>query len=156
MGEKNVSQQLPTIVNELNKGLPMKEVAERFNVNASNLRLALKKYNFRYDYLFNIRTQDSRLNLVKELAYDLENEKVTLNELKEKGFDVTRIEVELKNSGFDFSKNREHKSQLDTLDKTDGGKISEDKTIEDSQINNHLIINQDCEKTSIEEQKNNP
>jgi uncharacterized protein (DUF433 family) len=154
--KKNVSQQLPTIVNELNKGVPIKEVAERFNVNASNLRLALKKYNFRYDYLFNIWTQDSRLNLVKELAYDLENEKVTLSELKEKGFDVTRIEVELKNSGFDFSKNREHKSQLNTLDKPDSGKISEDKTIEDSQINNYLIINQDGEKTSIEEQKNNP
>lgn len=95
--EKIVNIQL--IVIELNKGIPMKTVAEQFKTSAANIRLALKKEDYRYDPLFKVWTKKRRKDLVNSLAEELRAGLISLVELKEKGINTEVLEIELRNSG---------------------------------------------------------
>lgn len=89
-------QGISLIVDELNNGKPLKEVASQFEVTPASLRLSLKSANYRFDPLFKVWTLKSRKDLVEQLANDLDSGKVTLEELKLRDYNIKVLEIELK------------------------------------------------------------
>lgn len=100
------SVEITTIVNELNKGQLLKEVAEKFNISDTNIRKDLKKHGYRLDRIFNIWTQEKRIDLVKKLDRDLTSGKVTKESLKRQGLNTNLLQVELGFGGFDENLDR--------------------------------------------------
>jgi hypothetical protein len=92
---------LKKIVIDLNKEIPIKDVAESFNTTPQSIRQDLKKNGYRYDRIFNVWTQEKRSDLVKKLASDLTNGRVTAETLKRNGLNTNLLEVELRFGGFD-------------------------------------------------------
>ncbi|UYZ24017.1 hypothetical protein [Mesobacillus jeotgali] len=81
------------IVEDLNTGKPLKEVAEKFEVTPASLRLSLKNANYRYDPLFQVWTTKERKELVDQLSLDIKNGLITIEELRKKGFDSRTLET---------------------------------------------------------------
>jgi hypothetical protein len=94
--EPNNKRGISLIVDELNNGKPLKEVASQFEVTPASLRISLKSANYRYDPLFKVWTLLTRKELVKNLAKDLDSGKVTLEELELRGYNLKELESELK------------------------------------------------------------
>jgi hypothetical protein len=97
---KTILDQLPLIVENLNTGLPLKEVADRYKMLPSNLRLELKKNDYRYDPLFKIWTKYSRYQLIKNIVLDLQESKISIEQLTKKGLNIKVLEIEFKRNGF--------------------------------------------------------
>jgi transposase len=89
------------IVNELNKGQLLKEVAKSVNISDTNIRRDLSNNGYRYDRIFNVWTQEKRSELVKKLDHDLTSGKVTKESLKRQGLNTNLLQVELRFGGFD-------------------------------------------------------
>ncbi|WP_043931887.1 CopG family transcriptional regulator [Bacillus sp. EB01] len=98
INENNIKE----IVKELNSGLSMKHVVQKYKTDAASLRLLLKQYEYRFDPLFLKWTNKKRIVILEKLASDLCAGKTTLNDLRKKGLNIKIIEKELKNSGFRY------------------------------------------------------
>jgi uncharacterized protein (DUF433 family) len=95
------SVDINTILNELNNGQLLKDVAEKFNTSDTNIRKDLKIHGYRFDRIFNVWTQEKRSELVKKLDRDLTSGKVTKESLKRQGLNTNLLQVELRFGGFD-------------------------------------------------------
>ena len=114
---------IASIVEAINNGTPLREIAEKMKISDINLKNILKNHQYRFDILFNIWTKEDRKDLVKKLSEDLIQEKVTMNDLKgEKINNLSLLEVELlKYTGYDFNAikkeiNSNHNQSINPID----------------------------------------
>ncbi|GGC76479.1 hypothetical protein GCM10007216_03790 [Thalassobacillus devorans] len=67
-------------VNDLNKGINMKDLAKRYNTTNAEIRLLLRKHRYRYERTFQIWTNKSERLLLLELIEDVNAKNTDLNE----------------------------------------------------------------------------
>ncbi|MGG3563166.1 hypothetical protein ABES03_16360 [Neobacillus rhizosphaerae] len=124
------TEALPLMIKELNNGNSIKNVARMFKTTVTNLQQELKKAHYRYDPLFKFWTKDNRNTLVRNLANDLYEGKVSFEDLKERNLNIKVIEIELKHSGVRYT----------TLDnQVDHKREISKKLISDNQLRRDLI-----------------
>ncbi|MEH7158967.1 CopG family transcriptional regulator [Neobacillus drentensis] len=97
-----VLEHIPEIINKLNNGISILEVAVWYKVTEGKLRQFLKSHKYRYDRIFKVWTNLPRKEFLKQLANDLYNGRISLNDINKNGVNINVVEMELINSGFAY------------------------------------------------------
>jgi hypothetical protein len=101
---ENETYQISDIINKLNNGISILEVAVWYRITEGGLRQLLKRNKYRYDRIFKVWTNLTRKEYLKQLASDLYNGKVSLNKINKNGVNIDVVEMELIKSGFKYKK----------------------------------------------------
>lgn len=85
------------IVALLNKGTSFQEIERIYNISRTNIRMLLKEHNYRYDHMYNIWTDKSQEQLLRDTAKELSlNNKTWEDFIIEKNIDRKLLYRKLK------------------------------------------------------------
>lgn len=76
------------IVEKINNGVTIQQIAEEIDFNVYQIRLLLKQNKYRYDLVLNWWTQLSRDELLDHIETQLESGQITLEDLKKQKVDI--------------------------------------------------------------------
>ncbi|MGE7118871.1 hypothetical protein ACQKIC_01465 [Peribacillus sp. NPDC046944] len=101
--KEDVFENIPKIIELINSGKSMKDVAVIFKTQPSALRFTLKKENYHYNHLLNIWTKQNQIDLLKNVAAELLEGTTTIEELKKREINIKSLLNELDKHDFIYS-----------------------------------------------------
>jgi len=134
--EKDIQiQQLPIIVDELNKTTSLKKVAKQFQMSDLTLKHLLRNNGYRYYSLLNVWTNKNYKILLNELATDLRKGNITFDQLAQKNIDIFKLEQTLIKERCNYKTemrkiNFEENTQFQKTEETDSLDNTQTNTIE--------------------------